>query len=109
MLYEMRIYKMHPGRLSAIHKRFSEITLDLFKKHGIKVCDFFEDAEGAETIYYICEFTDREHRDAAFAVFGSDPEWKAAYEASHADGGPIVESVQSIFMTRVPYVSPNWS
>lgn len=109
MLYEMRIYKMHPGRLAAIHKRFSEVTLDLFKRHGIKVCDFFEDAEGAETIYYICEFADRKQRDDAFAAFGADPEWKAAFEASHVDGGPIVSSVESIFMTRVPYVKPNWS
>ena len=46
MLYELRVYHMHPGRLPAIHKRFSEVTLDLFKDHGIHVCDFYTDAEG---------------------------------------------------------------
>ena len=108
MLYELRVYHMHPGRLPAIHKRFSGVTLDLFKRHGIKVCDFFEDADGAETIYYICEFADRRQRDEAFASFGADPEWKAAYAASHADGGPIVEKVESFFMDRVPYIKPDW-
>jgi hypothetical protein len=98
---------MHPGRLPAIHKRFSEVTLDLFKKHGIKVTDFFEDADGNETIYYVCEFADRAARDAAFGAFGADPDWQAAYEASHADG-PIVEKVESFFMTRVPYIKPDW-
>lgn len=107
MLYELRVYHMHPGRLAAIHKRFSEVTLALFKKHGIKVCDFFEDAQGNETIYYVCEFTDRAARDAAFAAFSADPEWQAAYQASHADG-PIVENVESFFMTRVPYIKPSW-
>ena len=37
MLYELRVYHMHPGRLPAIHKRFSEVTLDLFKDHGIEL------------------------------------------------------------------------
>jgi hypothetical protein len=107
MLYELRVYHMHPGRLPAIHERFRDVTLGLFKKHGIKVCDFFEDAGGNETIYYICEFADKAARDAAFAAFGADIEWQAAYEASHADG-PIVEKVESHFMTRVPYIQSNW-
>jgi len=32
-----------------------------------------------------------------------------AFEASHEDGGPIVEKVESIFMNRVPYITPDWS
>jgi hypothetical protein len=107
MLYELRIYSMHPGRLPAIHARFRDVTLELFKKHGIHVCDFFEDAGGAEKIYYVCSFADKAQRDAAFASFGEDPAWKAAFAASHADG-PIVERVESIFMKRVPYVNPDW-
>ncbi|MDW7659533.1 MAG: NIPSNAP family protein [Bacillota bacterium] len=109
MLYELRVYHMYPGRLPAIHKRFSDVTLALFKKHGIKVCDFYEDADGTETIYYICEFVDRQTRDAAFAAFRDDPEWQAAFAASHDDGGPIVERVESFFMKRVPYIKPDWS
>ena len=108
MLYELRIYHMYPGRLAAIHQRFSEVTLKLFKKHGIKVCDFFEDAEGKEIIYYICAFADRQQRDTAFEAFRLDPEWQAAFAASHEDGGPIVDRVESVFMSRVPYIQPDW-
>lgn len=108
MLYELRIYYMHPGRLPAINKRFRDVTLTLFEKHGIHVCDFFEDADGAQKIYYVCSFTDRASRDAAFATFGADPEWKAAMAASEADG-PIVEKVENFFMNRVPYVTPDWN
>lgn len=109
MLYELRVYHMHPGRLPAIHKRFSAVTMDLFRKHGIHVCDFWTDADGAERIYYMCSFADRAARDAAFDAFGADPEWQQAFAASHADGGPIVERVDSHFMTRVPYVQPDWN
>ena len=107
MLYELRIYYMHPGKLPAIHKRFSEVTLELFKKHGIHVCDFWTDADGKEIIYYVCAFADRAARDVAFGAFGADPAWTQAYEASHADG-PIVERVESFFMNRVEYVTPAW-
>ena len=97
----------HVPRPSASHpQKVHGCHTGLFKKHGIKVCDFFENADGEETIYYICEFADRPQRDAAFAAFGADPEWKAAYARSHEDGGPIVERVESIFMNRVPYIKP---
>ncbi len=109
MLYELRVYHMHPGRLPAIHKRFREVTLGLFAEHGIHVCDFYEDADGAERIYYVCSFPDRAARDAAFASFEADPRWRAAFDASHADGGPIVAKVENFFMTRVPYVQPEWA
>lgn len=108
MLYELRIYHMHPGRLPAIHKRFSEVTLGLFRRHGIHVTDFWTDADGGERIYYVCAFEDRAARDKAFEIFGADPDWQNAYEASHADGGPIVERVENYFMTRVEYVTPDW-
>ena len=108
MLYELRIYKMHPGRLPAIHQRFKDVTLALFKKHGIRVCDFYEDATGQEAIYYVCEFADMTSRDQAFAAFREDPDWQAAFKASHVDG-EIVASVESIFMQRVPYIQPCWN
>src|SRR5437667_9297842 len=37
MIYEYRAYYVMPGRMPDIQKRFAEITLNLFKKHGIIV------------------------------------------------------------------------
>jgi len=37
MMYELRTYHAMPGRLPDLNKRFAEITLDFFKKHGIDV------------------------------------------------------------------------
>jgi hypothetical protein len=105
MLYELRIYHMHPGRLPAIHKRFSEHTLGIFERHDLKAIDFWEDAEGKDKIYYILEHQDRASRDKNFETFQNDPEWQAVRTASELDG-PIVKSVEVFFMNRVPY-SPN--
>jgi hypothetical protein len=36
MLYELRIYRTVPGRMPNLIKRFETITLDIWKKHGIR-------------------------------------------------------------------------
>jgi hypothetical protein len=64
MLYELRVYYMHPGPLK---NRFRDVTLTMFEKHGIKVCDFFKDVEGKEVIHYVRVFNDPKERDKAFA------------------------------------------
>ena len=102
MLYELRIYHMHPGRQQAICDRFANLTLGLFPGHGIKVTDFWVDASGKESIYYVCEFADENAQKAAWESFGKDPAWIAGKNASEADG-PIVEKVESYNMTKAPF------
>jgi hypothetical protein len=88
--------------MDAIHRRFSDVTLKLFDRHGMRTVDFWEDAEGHDRIYYLLEHGDREAREESFRAFREDPEWIRAKEQSEADG-PIVESVEPSFMKRVPH------
>jgi hypothetical protein len=99
MIYELRLYYLHPGRLEALHRRFANHTTKLFEKHGIKTVDSWDDAEGKDALYYIVEFADRQSRDQAWVSFQQDPEWQEAKRQSELDG-PIVERVESIFMNR---------
>ena len=85
-----------------IHKRFSEVTIELFKKHNMTTVDFWENAEGKEIIYYILEHKNREERDKNFEEFQKDPLWIEAKRLSELEGS-IVINVESIFMNRVPY------
>ncbi len=101
MIYELRLYYLYPDQLPALHKRFANHTLKLFEKHGIKIVDSWDDAEGKEALYYIVEFADRQARDRAWTAFQDDPEWQEAKRHSELDG-PIVERVESIFMNRTP-------
>ena len=102
MLYELRIYHMHPHRLQAICDRFANLTLGLFPNHGIKVTEFWVDASGQETIYYVCEFADEAAQRAAWDSFEKDPIWVAGKAASEADG-PIVAQVESYNMTNAAF------
>lgn len=107
MIYELRIYHMNEGKQPDIHKRFSEVTLRLFERHGMKVRDFFTDASGEERIYYILAFDSLEQKESQWASFKADPEWIQKKEASHANG-VIVHHVDSFIMERVPYITPTW-
>jgi hypothetical protein len=102
MLYELRIYTVHPGRLDAIHQRFSNHTLRIFKRLGMKVCDFWADEEGNSKLYYLMEFSDMDERNQQWGTFKHDPEWIEAKRKSE-ESGPIVEKIEEIFMKRADY------
>lgn len=104
-LYELRIYKTHPGRLDALNKRFREHTNRLFVKHGMELVGYWTPAEGddaADTLIYILAYPNREAREAAWKGFLNDPDWKQARDASEQDG-KIVLKVESKFLAPTDY------
>lgn len=105
MIYELRIYRMHPGRMDAIVERFRDHTLGLFPRHGIRVADFWLDAEGREALYYVCEFDSPEAKAEAWARFAADPDW-IRERARSEESGAIVESVESYVMERAAFFEP---
>jgi len=93
MIYEYRAYYALPGRMPDIQARFANVTMQLFKKHGIQVVGFWETVIGQNNeLVYICAFDDLAHRQKAWTAFQADPEWQAARKASEANG-PLVERV----------------
>ncbi len=102
MIYELRVYHMYDGKLPAICARFADHTLALFRTHGIAVSDFWIDAEGNNTIFYICAFDSPAAREAAWASFRADPQWEKVKGDSEKDG-PIVERVDSYVMKQAPF------
>jgi hypothetical protein len=74
-----------------IQRRFAEVTMSLFKRHGIEVVGFWEPVIGeSNELVYICAYEDLAARDRAWAAFQADPEWQAARKASEANG-PLVQ------------------
>ncbi|TVY01883.1 NIPSNAP family protein [Paenibacillus cremeus] len=102
MLHELRIYTMYPGRLDAIEQRFSQHTLGIFERLGMKVTDFWIDQTGLPKLYYVMEYADMEERQRQWNAFRTDPEWNEIKRKSE-ESGPIVEKLEEIFMTRAPY------
>ncbi len=93
MIYEYRAYYVMPGRMLDIQRRFAEVTMKLFKKHGVNVVGFWETIIGeSNEMVYILSWADLGERDRIWKTFMADPEWLAARKASEANG-PLVERV----------------
>jgi hypothetical protein len=94
MIHELRIYHCAPGRLPALLKRFAEITLPLWDRHGIRQAGFWtiEIGDSNHDLYYLLAWESLAEREDKWTAFQSDPEWlekRAGTEAS----GPIVARI----------------
>ena len=104
MVYELRIYHMNPGKMEDTRKRFKDDVFPLWPKYGIKATEFWEDAEGKETMYYVCEFESAEAKDKLWKTFLSSDEWLKIKARTEADG-PLVERVESYLMKNADFFS----
>ncbi len=103
-LYEMRTYWAPPGKLDALHARFRDHTTKLFAKHGMTNVGYFVpvgDNPDRKLVYFL-SYPDRKARDASWAAFVNDPDWKAAYAASEKDG-KLVEKATETFLVATDY------
>ena len=104
MLYELRVYEIAPNRMKAIVDRFTNITLDYFKKHGIRPVLFLEPVLGVSNqLTYLLEWSSLAEREKCWNAFSSDPGWQAAREETEKDG-VIVLRFTNTMLREVPSI-----
>lgn len=96
MIYEERIYKIMPGRIPDILKRFTDHALPLFERHGMKMVGFWSTHIGPSNhdLVYLMAYESLDERDRQWAAFVADPDWIKAKAESEANG-PLVASVEN--------------
>jgi hypothetical protein len=104
-LFEMRTYTATSGRLAALHDRFSNHTIELFRNHGMTNLGYFQPVAGqpaaAETLLYFLAHKDAAAAAKSWAGFRADPAWVAVKKASEAAaGGPLTvpDGVKSVWL-----------
>lgn len=104
MLYELRVYEALPGKMPALNRRFADVTLGLFAKHGIEVVGFWTNEVGgwSDELTYMLRFADLGDRERRWAAFGADPDWQTARAASEADG-PLLRRIRAQFLRPTAY------
>lgn len=104
MIVEMRTYHCAPGRLPALHERFTSITLGFFEKYGIKQIGFWTNLTGAtnQTLTYLIQWDSLADRESKWNAFQSDTEWQAKRAATEAQA-IIVERIENQFMAPTAY------
>lgn len=101
-VYELRTYTTYDGKLDDLHERFADHTMAIFENHGMENIAYWTPMDKENTLIYIIAHESREAAEENWNAFGADPEWQEAYQASREDG-PIVEHIESVFMTSTPY------
>ena len=104
-VFEIRTYTAPPGKLDALNARFRDHTTRLFARHGMTNIGYWiptDSVRSRNTIIYILAHANREAARASWEAFIRDPEWRQVRAESEANG-PIVERVESVFVTPTDY------
>ncbi len=104
-VFELRTYTAEPGKLDALHARFRDHTLAIFKKHNMTSVAYFaptDDPLSKNTLTYILSFPSREAAQKSWAEFRADPEWQKAQKESEVNG-KLVTKVDSVFAQATDY------
>ncbi|MEM7252371.1 MAG: NIPSNAP family protein [Pseudomonadota bacterium] len=104
MVHELRIYRVHPGKMPALLSRFRDHTMGLFEKHGIKNIAYWQNTIGGrnDELWYIVAFDDMAARQKAWKSFQSDQDWQRIRAESESDG-PIVHHIENRLMTPTDF------
>lgn len=100
MIFELRTYSAHEGKLEALLKRFRDHTLRMFEKHGITSIGYWVSEQG--TLIYILSHPSRETAKSNWDAFRADPEWKKIAAESEANG-KLVRRIDSVFMEATDF------
>jgi hypothetical protein len=106
MIYELRIYRVLPGRMPNLLARFQDHTLRIWEKHGFRQAGFFTTLVGESNndLTYLLAWESMAEREGKWAVFQADPEWLAARAESEKDG-PIVATIRNEFLAPTAFSS----
>jgi len=103
-VYQLRIYKLHPGNETHFHDRFRDQCVPIMKRYGFDIVFASQSgAVGHAEFVYLLRWKDRGVQADAWKKFLADEEWVAIKKASTAEFGDLVDEVQDRSLDMLPY------
>ena len=104
MMYELRTYHAMPGRLPDLNRRFADITLGYFKKHGIQVIGFWTNELGgsSDQLIYMLAYDSLADREKKWNAFLTDAERLGKF-AETEKSGPLVRRLTAQMLKPTAY------
>src|ERR1700722_9544463 len=87
-VFEIRTYTAEPGKLEALHARFRDHTLGIFKKHGMPSVGYFaplDEPLSKNTLIYVLAFPSRDAAKKSWDDFRADPERQKVQQESEVN------------------------
>jgi len=107
-VYQLRIYKLHPGNETHFHDRFRDQCMPIMKRYGFDIVFTSQSgAAGQAEFVYLLRWKDRAAQIAAWKAFLADPEWIAIKRSTNAKFGDLVDAVQDRSLDMLPYTPPS--
>jgi hypothetical protein len=106
-VYQLRIYKLHPGNEAHFHDRFRDQCMPIMKRYGFDIVLTSQSGpSGHAEFIYLLRWKDRTTQTLAWKQFLADPEWIAIKKATSAEFGDLVDDVQDRSLDMLPYTPP---
>jgi heme-degrading monooxygenase HmoA len=106
-VYQLRIYKLHPGNETHFHDRFRDQCMPIMKRYGFNIVFTSQSgAAGQAEFVYLLRWRDRATQVDAWKKFLADEQWIAIKKATAAKFGDLVDDVQDRSLDMLPYTPP---
>jgi hypothetical protein len=104
MVYELRVYRMMPGKMQAALDRFENLVFRYWEKHGINPVGFWTTTVGDShlDLYHMLAWDSLAERERRWNAFTSDAEFKAEFAQTEKDG-VLVASVKNTLLTPTQF------
>jgi heme-degrading monooxygenase HmoA len=107
MLHQLRIYEIFEGNKAAFHDRFRDHAARLMGKHGFRIVAMWETKTERRTEFvYLLAWPDEATKNAAWAAFMADPDWKEIKRVTSARHGDLVGAIEDRVLVPTPYSPP---
>ena len=106
-IYELRLYKVAPGRISHMEERVQQDLCTTFPRHGIRPVGGWRVVAGpnAPLYIYLTPFRHMQERSDAWAGFYSDPAWAECRTRTNA-GSELVQRYDILFVRAISGWTP---
>ncbi|MBX3503462.1 MAG: NIPSNAP family protein [Alphaproteobacteria bacterium] len=107
MLYQLRIYEIFERNKAAFHDRFRDHAARIMGRYGFRIVAMWEaQTQAGPQFVYVLAWPDLAAKEAAWAAFMADEEWKEIKRVTSAEHGSLVGGIEDRPMTLTDYSPP---
>lgn len=108
MFYELRVYRVMPGRMPDVLDRFEKVVFPQWEKYGIRAAGFWTTVIGDchRDLHQLLVWESLAEREKKFTAFSTDPEFREQM-AETEKNGVLVESVSNSILAPTRFSAMN--
>lgn len=104
MIHQLRIYEIFEHNKAAFHARFRDHAMRLMHGYGFEFVALWEARDESKTEFiYLLAWPDEATKDAAWAKFKADEEWKEIKRITNVQYGDLVGSIEDRVLVLTDY------